>query len=535
LTVSADITSVPSLPGSGSNITVAGTSYAIDNANQSWSLTNPNSHTLQFEIRNGDSSTLGTGHRTELADTNRIAAASTYHITYEMNLTSGSVNTCFGSGKWFVLGQIHDSVFSVNSPYEQNLGGDAGGALGSGDDFALDTGVSGANASAVYTNQYADSSPLSRSAWHQVDTAVTFNVANNATGNGSVVTYLDGVQVVNYSGPLGFFNHPTADTYYWKFGIYQGACSTTQQVQYRNMITSVTNPAAFSLSSLPFLPDSPWNTAITGTHTYTPVSWPASTGWNYSVSWAGTTGDPVYIASSSDPVATSTGGIGCVSGWGWPNNPSLKIPTSASPGTPLGSGQDQPLLILDADGQTMWNFWRFNWTGSGTFTCQAYAKANVYTDTGWGTSAVPGNLGAGSNAVGSSQFGGLLVQSETDAGSINHALAMAVDNSLLAPGTIPPAISNDGHTSGAPMKESMLMAIPKSTSMPGGLTALGQKVFHAMQDYGVYVIDNAGSGESTIRSQSNAYNTTVMGSGGQSGGGLRQDMFTLIPLLQIVN
>jgi hypothetical protein len=62
--------------------------------------------------------------------------------------------------------------------------------------------------------------------------------------------------------------------------------------------------------------------------------------------------------------------------------------------------------------------------------------------------------------------------------------------------------------------------------MPGGLSALGQKVFTAMLTYGVYITDNGG-GQSAIRSQANAYDSTTINA-------LITDVQTLIPLLKLV-
>lgn len=63
-------------------------------------------------------------------------------------------------------------------------------------------------------------------------------------------------------------------------------------------------------------------------------------------------------------------------------------------------------------------------------------------------------------------------------------------------------------------------------SMPAGLSPLGQKVFRAMQTYGVFDIDVAG-GTTTLRAQANAYTSSAIDA-------LRADVNKFMPLLQRV-
>ncbi len=273
-------------------------------------------------------------------------------------------------------------------------------------------------------------------------------------------------------------------------------------------------PPAWSLSQAPFVATSPWNRRVSPTATYTSIAWPAAAGWNYNVTWS-STGVPVYISSSSDPLVS----VSVPASWGWPAGPvSIHAPIGATGSPPLPPG-DSPIVIIDSN--VAFNFWQFVRTSNTTATAQAQGRANVLTGTGWGA---PG-VGAGISGAGSSQLGGLLVQAQTDTGAITHALSLAVDGSLLAPGTIAPAISNDGHTSGAPLQESMLLAIPPATPMPSGLSTLGQKVFVALQQYGAYVIDNGGT-QTAIRAQYNAYDAATMDA-------LRLDLNKVIPLLKV--
>ncbi|OPY96570.1 hypothetical protein A5906_04835 [Bradyrhizobium sacchari] len=190
--------------------------------------------------------------------------------------------------------------------------------------------------------------------------------------------------------------------------------------------------------------------------------------------------------------------------------------------------------MIVIDGDIAYNFWRWNWTSNTTATAQAYGEANVVTGTGWGALRTPtaennwsSVLGAGVSADGSSELGGLLVKAQTDTGTINHALQLAVDNSLLAPGYVAPAIGTDGYTAGAPLQEGQLLAIAPGTPMPSGLSPLGQEVFRALQQYGAYITERGG-GQTALRIQQNAYDATTISA-------LDADVNKLLPMLKLVS
>ncbi|MGY3549627.1 hypothetical protein [Bradyrhizobium sp. USDA 4469] len=268
---------------------------------------------------------------------------------------------------------------------------------------------------------------------------------------------------------------------------------------------------SFNLSSTPFSSTSAWNQQVPTGATYTSLNWPASTGWNYDVGWGNV---PVYVASSSDPVVQ----VSVPASWGWPGGTvSVHVPVGATGGTPTDSS------IVIVDGDNVYNFWRFNRTSNTTATAQSYGEANAVTDTGWGTAG----KGAGILAVGASELGGMLIKAQTDTGTIDHALQLAVDGSLLKPGYVSPAIATDGNSSSGIMQEGELLAIAPGTPMPSGLSTLGQEVFHALQQYGAYVIDTGGT-QTAIRTQANAYDSATMNA-------LRLDMNSVLPMLKAVS
>jgi hypothetical protein len=187
------------------------------------------------------------------------------------------------------------------------------------------------------------------------------------------------------------------------------------------------------------------------------------------------------------------------------------------------NGTDGELVVIDGD--IAYNFWQFNRTSNTTATASSYGSDNVVTGDGWGSKAP--FLSAGTTAVGASELGGLLVKAQTDTGTIDHALQLVVDSSLAMPGAVGNAISSDGGSSTGIVKEGELLGISPNTPMPSGLSALGQEVFKAMQQYGAYVVDVAG-GVTNIRAQANAYDNATMTA-------LWHDMANITPLLQAVN
>jgi hypothetical protein len=272
-------------------------------------------------------------------------------------------------------------------------------------------------------------------------------------------------------------------------------------------------PTTFQLGQVPFAANSSWNTPIKTGATYTKLNWPKSTGYNYGVNWDAYS-PSIYIASSADAVVA----VKIPNNWGWPAQTlNIRMPPEAKGAV----GTDEELLIID--GTTVHNFWGFVRNGN-TATADAYGRADLLKDSGWGSKSP--FLSAGIVAAGSSQFAGMIVQAETDAGEINHALHMAIDFALNLPGAVGMAISSDGGSKTGISHEGDRLAIPPGTPMPAGLSPLGQKVFNAYVKYGVYNVDQAG-GCSILRAQANAYdNKTITALG--------KDLGKITPLLQLV-
>jgi hypothetical protein len=259
------------------------------------------------------------------------------------------------------------------------------------------------------------------------------------------------------------------------------------------------------LATRPFVSSSLWNTAIPTTGaTYTNINWPATTGFNYSVAWP-SGGPGIYFASASDPALAVT----VPATWGWPGG---VINTHLPSGITSATGSDHEILIVDVDGDTIHNFWNFVRQDDNHATAGAYGAASYSTGTGFGTSSP--FKGVGITAIGSNEWGGLICAAQIAAsgGVINHALHIVTDGAITLQGFVAPAISSDGSQtsgSGGVVVEGWRVAIPRTTTMPSGLSTLGQQIFVAMQNYGAYITDVAG-GVTNLRVNINDFDDPTM-------------------------
>lgn len=264
----------------------------------------------------------------------------------------------------------------------------------------------------------------------------------------------------------------------------------------------------------PFAATSSWNTPVPANASYSKLGWPAPTGYNYWVNWDQYTA-AIHISKPSDPLVQ----VKMPSSWGYPAQ-TLGIHVPA--GVTGAKGTDGEILVID--GAMVHNMWQFKRESATAGSCTAYGVADTVNGSGWGTKNP--FKGAGIVAAGASQLAGLLVQAETDAGEIEHALQIVLDAPLQKPGAVGEAINSDGKSPGGIGQEGERYAIPRGAAMPAGLSPLGQKVFRAFQKYGVFNIDVA-YGVTTLRAQANAYDGATIDA-------LRKDMSKLIPSLEKV-
>lgn len=106
-------------------------------------------------------------------------------------------------------------------------------------------------------------------------------------------------------------------------------------------------------------------------------------------------------------------------------------------------------------------------------------------------------IGQGTRAAGVPAMAGLIRGPELQQRSIRHALAMAIPGDMLKSGYVWPASAQDSdaassYTGAIPM--GTLFALPPSVDVDKlGLSPEGAALAHALQDYGAYVVDRAGT------------------------------------------
>jgi len=228
----------------------------------------------------------------------------------------------------------------------------------------------------------------------------------------------------------------------------------------------------------PFASSSPWNTPVGGLARFesaTDVATATLTRPDVPP-WvnAGQYSHPVYKASAGDPLVT----------FHWPGHPDIVInaPLSIRP----AAGTDAHLHVVDPSGRWVDEF--FGVSGTPPVVSTRYHVRNDLLG--------DGVSGGGTRAYGGSAIGGLIRSWEVSSGSIQHALAVALEGEQLATGPVWPASSQDGNAataySGA-VHMGALMALPPDVDVNAlGLSHEGQMLAHAFQDYGGYVVDLGG-------------------------------------------
>jgi hypothetical protein len=261
--------------------------------------------------------------------------------------------------------------------------------------------------------------------------------------------------------------------------------------------TSSTAEAASRNGSLyPFASSSPWNTAIGSSAKFEP-SWGARTKSLMTVKpvinssvWS----TPVYRATTSDVYATLKS---VRTGQSW----KIRIPSHAKGAAGTGGYSDGHATIIQPDGKTAYDAFKLVKRSTTLWEAQV---AKVVSVTGSGTHM-------GVRAAGTPGMAGLIRTHELRDKRINHALAMAVPNTILKSGYVWPAKSQDtdgykAYSGQVPMGS--LFAIPGSVNLSSlGLSAEGMALGKALQNYGTYVVDR--SGMVTLYCESNCDSTAT--------------------------
>ena len=156
-------------------------------------------------------------------------------ITYNFKIEPGPVTT----SDWTTIGQMHAASDGVPPFFIQ---------LSPGDYMQVTMG-NGTPQNHNYRDAYIDPNPLIRD--HTYSMKIDTNFAPDSSGY--LYVWRDGVQIVNYHGPIGY-----GDATYWKEGIYRAvdAGNQTMAVDYSNLkITTPTDSYILTGTTVASSPD----------------------------------------------------------------------------------------------------------------------------------------------------------------------------------------------------------------------------------------------------------------------------------------
>ncbi|SIO34856.1 Polysaccharide lyase [Bradyrhizobium erythrophlei] len=243
MALSPNITNFSS--ANGSRITIDGHTASVQNANDSWSLTEPDSNTLQFSVHSGDHWSTATwsdltndngAERSELSIDPNYAQGTQVNLGYQLTVQPGLANTA----SWLVLNQMHATTEGP-PPFSVQMDGEHM-------EIALRYKTAGMSS---YTTvvAYRDPNPIQRG--HAYDMNVQVNFDPN--GNGYLNVWRDGVQIVKYQGAIGM----AGATYYWKEGVYRAPAPETITASYSNLDITTGSAPPPTTPTAPTTPTTP--------------------------------------------------------------------------------------------------------------------------------------------------------------------------------------------------------------------------------------------------------------------------------------
>ena len=259
-----------------------------------------------------------------------------------------------------------------------------------------------------------------------------------------------------------------------------------------------TAPAG-NVTGRPFGPTSPWNTPTpTNTAWYDSLrlhTMPIAVNGDYFQHWyVNTDSVGIYYAQPTDPVWTFKMPAYIAPLWNR-NRPAQTFQVHG-PANMIDGGDEDHILVV-VDGGRYYEVWNAQ-VDQATRTV-----TNRPSGPGWATGDFVNGPGAGTTAtndgVRASNFswaGGLITGEDLAAGKIEHALVIALPNSMLKAGGTPdyrwPATAWDNGGAVGPIKMGSRVGIPAGTARPAGLSALGNSMFDALVKYGAFVGDYCG-------------------------------------------
>ncbi|WP_395729530.1 hypothetical protein [Nakamurella sp.] len=244
-----------------------------------------------------------------------------------------------------------------------------------------------------------------------------------------------------------------------------------------------TTPATVAATvSRPFADTSPLNVPVVGAPMIDPnspamVARAARAGLGYAnlVEF----GIPVYEATPSTPRQS----VRCtITDWGpcpFGGGP-RPIPVDAKP----SAGSDGAMVVVDRTTGTIDEYWQAAPASTGWTT--SWGAINSMSGSGWG---------GGSTGAGASRLAGVVRVAEIQAGVIPHALVVQTDT-VCATTFRPPALKTDGDSTRSDcIPEGARLQLDPAIDVAAipGITPGERAVARALQVYGAYLIDRAGT------------------------------------------
>ncbi len=184
-----------------------------------------NNLVLRFEVRPGDRASFDpeTKDRSEATDLVTFPKSEVIWNAYRVKIADG-FSIPSDKHSWFIVGQWHGSKNDKRPPY-------------------IAAEVYGTDL--VFRRRYIlNGKPTSSEVYrmHNVPRGTWLNIVMEhkvSATDGLLNIWLNGRQVVNFNGPLGYWDHDEAG--YWKFGIYRSHEDVDAVVEYRDVVTTAEN------------------------------------------------------------------------------------------------------------------------------------------------------------------------------------------------------------------------------------------------------------------------------------------------------
>ena len=210
--------------------------------------------------------------------------------------------------------------------------------------------------------------------------------------------------------------------------------------------------------------------------------------------WVNTDSVGIYFSQPTDPVWTFNMPAYIAPLWNR-NRPAQTFQVHAPANMVDGGDEDHILVVVD--GGRYYEVW------NASVDQVTRTVTNRPSAPGWATGDFVNGPGAGTTATNDgvraanfSWAGGLITGQDLAAGKIDHALVIALPNSMLKAGGTPdyiwPATAWDNGGAVGPIKMGSRVGIPAGTARPAGLSTLGNIMFDTLVKYGAFVGDYCG-------------------------------------------